>query len=61
MQIQHQLLDYINTMILKYKLSSLYGTMYIKLDDYSPYKDSLSEIFEMNFNEKIMFCYGYKL
>ena len=34
--------------------------MYIQLDDYPPYSDTLSDIFETNINKKLICCHGYK-
>ena len=33
--------------------------MYINLDDYLPYSDSLSESFETKTNPNLRCCYGY--
>ena len=38
----------------------LYETMYLQLDDYCPYSDKKSDIFETHINSNLRCIHGYK-
>ena len=40
-------------------LTCLYGTMYLELDDYPPYSDKISVIFETHINRNLRCSHGY--
>ena len=41
------------------KLTCLYGPMYLQLDDYPPYSDEISDIFEKHINRNLICSHGY--
>ena len=43
------------------KLTCLYGPMYLQLNDYPPYYDKQSDIFETNINNNLRYCFGYPI
>ena len=40
-------------------MTILYGPMYMNLDDFPAYSDSLTETFETKINRNLQFCHGY--
>ena len=40
-------------------LTCLYGHMYLQLDDYPPYSDKISDIFETRINRNLRCIHGY--